>query len=423
MSKFSRRELIKAGLLSGSGLASGLFSKSLMAADEITVPFFVFVHCDGGWDPTMVFDSHIGESIVAQESGASNATNGTISHVSHSDRSAVDTFFTNYGSGSAVVNGISTQSMSKDKAIENMLGVTPVGQSRPVDWMTYYAANMNPLLDMPHIVIDGPYMPGQYESSAVHLTTDLISEYTSSTIPNTDSIGDDGETALTAFYAARHDAILSGVNKGSLDYEKLRAISAGYIREATITSRMTSIATTLGTQDAGESDFLRNGKIAMECFANGYSQCATLRAGGRDSWNTNIDHFDRQSPLFESLFSDLSALIAYAKTKEIEDRIVLVVTSERGRNPKLNSDNGKTPWAFTSALLWGQVVQGGITSGSTDKALRGNIMNPLTGTVVGSGDIYITMKNIMSALYTGSGLSVTKILKKDLPLIPVMVEA
>jgi uncharacterized protein (DUF1501 family) len=424
MSKISRRNLIKSGLLGTTGIVSGVNSRQLFATADIEVPYFVFVHCDGGWDPTMVFDNHIGESIVAQESGAYAKTSGTIDHVAHSNRTAVDDFFTAYGSGTALVNGLATQSMNKAKAIENMLGATPKGGKKPVDWLTYYAANMNPLHTMPHLVIDGPYMPGEYESSAIYLTTDMIAEYTSA-LSNADSIGTDGETALTAFYKSRHEDILSGVNTKSLDYEKLRTISAAYTRESTISSNINTITTTLGSQGS-ESDFLRAGKIAMQCFSSGYSQCATLRAGGKDSWDTSVDNFSRQSTLYQSLFSDLKDLIDYAATVTVgsttlDKRIVLVVTSERGRNPKLNDDSGKTPWSYTSALLWGQIVQGGITAVGTDTALRGTAINPLVGSAVGSGDEYITMKHIMSALYTYSGLSTKKILKAYQPLIPIVV--
>ena len=36
-------------------------------------PYILLVYCDGGWDQTMVFDSKIGVSTAAQESGAAVA--------------------------------------------------------------------------------------------------------------------------------------------------------------------------------------------------------------------------------------------------------------------------------------------------------------------------------------------------------------
>jgi uncharacterized protein (DUF1501 family) len=180
----------------------------------------------------------------------------------------------------------------------------------------------------------------------------------------------------------------------------------------------------LGSQGS-QSDLAYAGKVAVESFAAGQTQCATLRCGGPEAWDTSRNHFSRQNALFSDLFTSLKSILDHARSKSIDgvpvsDRIILIVTSERGRNPHLNADEGKGPWSFTSALLWGQGIKGGVTVSGTDAALRGNFINPLVGEAIGSGDIQLTMYNVMSAIYGASGLSITKILKGHAPIVSIV---
>lgn len=415
-----RRSFVKGSLAS---LIAG--SSSPLAFGQLPkVPFLLFVHCDGGWDPTMVFDNQIGNENVHQEPGAYNANQG-IPYVAHGDRPDVDSFFNTYGAGCSFANGIGCQSMAREPAIKHMLGAKPEKLNRQVDWMTYYAANMNPLASMPHLAIAGPYMPGEYASSTVFLNHPMIGQYTTA-IPKTDALGP-GEKALQNYQNNQNSGakgILTEVNPKSLDYEKLRAISAAYAREPAVLSNINNLVSSLGTQSS-ESDFSYSGKLAVEAFAAGMSQCATIRCGSPESWDTTRDHYNRQTDLYNELFSGLKSILDHAQTKNMEEdsvasRMVVIVTSERGRNPRLNQDAGKGPWSYTSAMLWGQIIQGGQILTQSDSFLRGAQINPLVGRNVGSGDITITMQNVMAAIFAGAGLNSSKILKDVSPLIPLL---
>jgi len=422
MEQWNRRKFLKNSLMTGAG-ALAIPSLKYGYAQSFEAPFFVFVHCDGGWDPTMVFDNQLSNTLISQEAGATLTAQGNIQFVSHTNRPSVDAFFMTHGDNTAVINGINTRSMSRNVAIEQMLGTTPYKGNKPVDWLSYYAANMNPLISMPHLVKNGPYMAGEYQSSTVLLTDELVKNYLSTADASTD-LGEEGEKSLADFIGTRQQEHLNSANSKSLDYEKTRAISASRIRDNSIGEIVKKIEEDLGPQ-TDESDFLRAALFAAECMKNGYSQCATLRAGQVNSWNTTTNNYTTQSNLFENLFSDLDSFLTHASKVNIGEstlaqRLVLIVTSESGRNPQLNELNGKSKWPYTSALVWSPLINGNATIGSTDTALRGEIMNPLVGTKVGSGDEYITMKHLMSALYLSGGLSASKILTGINPLMPIV---
>ena len=53
------------------------------------------------------------------------------------------------------------------------------------------------------------------------------------------------------------------------------------------------------------------------------------------------------------------------------DEVTVVVFSEMGRHPKLNTMNGRDHWTFTSAMLVGAGVRGGQVVGGFDEYAMG----------------------------------------------------
>jgi hypothetical protein len=420
--KMSRREALghmarSAALMVPSGQGLSL--------EEEFVPFVLSVFASGGWDQTMVFDPKVGIDSVVQEAGSIYTLSASdMPFVHNANRPAVKSFFDNYGANCAIVNGLHAGSMSRSKAIDNIWGAVPLlgtekdPKGRPVDWWTYYTANLNPVLHIPHAVIDAPYMPGDFPTIAYRLTTKAIQEY-SKVIPNTKSLGANGEIALAAMRDAALNERMNSINPASLDFDKLRALQGGLVKETTIAADLSAITSDLGSQGS-ESDFQRNGKIAIELFARGFSQAATVQAGAFDLWDTYSNNFSLQAQNYQTLFTDLNAILAYAQEKEVASKLVLLVFSERGRAPTLNVNSGKSPWPFTSALLWGVGIKGGTVCGLTDDYLRGTLLNPLFGSAIGEGDVLIELANVVSALYLQMGIPYERITVDYPPLSPIL---
>lgn len=402
-------------------LAASTLSPRLLRA-ATSAPHVLLVYASGGWDPTMVFDDKLTSGYVTKETGARQGTTlGGLSYVDHPTRPGVKAFFDAYGDRTAIVNGLSTGGMTGDDALRNMWGLTPPNQVRPVDWLSYYTGSLDPTFDIPHAVIEAPYMPGNYAGVAVRLTKHSIAQRLAA-IANADSLGSAGETALSALRGAAFGDATKSVNSESLDGEKMRALHYGFARETLIRSRLQTINTELGPQGS-DSDFRRQGKIAVELFANGASLCASIQAGPTNHWDTRTDHYARQSVAFQSLFTDLSSILDHADQRGLSDRLLVIVLSERGRSPRIDANGGKGPWPVTSAMLWGAGIRGGQVIKASDDALRATPVSPLFGSQIAdgsSGGVTLKMEHIMSALYLRFGVPYKLAMPNIQPLTPIL---
>jgi uncharacterized protein (DUF1501 family) len=69
----------------------------------------------------------------------------------------------------------------------------------------------------------------------------------------------------------------------------------------------------------------------------------------------------------------------------LSEEVCVVVFSEMGRHPKLNSTRGKDHWTFTSAMLCGSGVDGGRVIGGYDDQFYGQSIDLASGELFGSG--------------------------------------
>jgi uncharacterized protein (DUF1501 family) len=112
---------------------------------------------------------------------------------------------------------------------------------------------------------------------------------------------------------------------------------------------------------------------------------------GWDSHSNNTTQGDN----FELLFSDLADILddlaatAGQGGGSLLDETTVVVLSEMGRTPRLNSSAGKDHWTYTSAMLIGAGVRGGQVVGAFDDGLNGSPVNLATGGVDASGSIIL----------------------------------
>lgn len=419
MKSINRRDLCKWGVLATTGLGSmpRLSARATEDKEKFT-PWILVVYVSGGWDPSMVFDNKVGVDTCAQEPGWRKAKSESgINFVDHPTRPSVKDFFNRYGDHAVIVNGVSTGAISREQAIASMFGAIPDKRFRRCDWLSFYASMLNPGADMPHVVIDAPYMPGEYSPYTVRLTTSRIKEMLAKTSESV-RLNERSESALLDFREAAFKTIGDNQNGASLDSEKLLTLYYQFLRNDLSIKRLKQINETLGSQRDDESDFARHGKIAIELFRNEYSQCVTIQSGQDNAWDTTRDHFQTQSKLYERLFHDLNEIFAYADDAGVLERTLVVVMSERGRAPHLNTNAGKSPWQYTSTLLWGPGLAGGQVIGSTDAWLRGETIDPIFGS---SGSVTLDMTNIMAAIYLKTNAPGVLLLPKIEPLSVILV--
>lgn len=373
------------------------------AQTAIDPPHILFIYASGGWDPTMVFDNKLDSDYIDKDPGVSATTGaGNIPFLQHANRPAVNSWFQNYGSNAVIVNGIYSPSLERQSAFAGMFTATPSGKTRAVDYLTYYAASLKPTILAPHIVFDAPYAPGDFEQVAVKLSRARLTEYLSG-IEGGPNFSESQETGLHEFHKVAWAKFLDRLHQNSIDSSKVRSIYANLLREKSLKIALRNAATKLGSQGS-ESQLLRSGKLALEMFANGSSLCASLQAGRTRYWDTSHSHISRQNAGFQNIFADLSKIISHAATLGLQDKLLIIVASEMGKSPRFNQQQGKDPWPYTSALLWGGLLNGGTIHGRTDKYLRGLKIDPVFGDQISDNMIHPRMANIFSAIYLAAGV-------------------
>ena len=82
-------------------------------------------------------------------------------------------------------------------------------------------------------------------------------------------------------------------------------------------------------------------------------------------WDTHVANFINMPRLCDTLDTALAALINDLELRGMLDSTMIVVTSEFGRTPKINSNQGRDHYPIFSAAMFGGGIKGGIKYGAT----------------------------------------------------------
>jgi hypothetical protein len=85
------------------------------------------------------------------------------------------------------------------------------------------------------------------------------------------------------------------------------------------------------------------------------------------SWDTHVANFINTPRLCDTLDLALSTLIADLEARGLLQETLIVLTSEFGRTPKINQNQGRDHFPVFSTVLAGGGIRGGMKYGSTDK--------------------------------------------------------
>ena len=131
--------------------------------------------------------------------------------------------------------------------------------------------------------------------------------------------------------------------------------------------------------NAGQSDAFA---LSLKMLKNNLVSCVNLGMGGFD---THANQERSMQPRVESFDYLLSTFMNELRTAGQLDNTLIVVYSDFGRTPKVNSRNGRDHWPFGGALMLGGGISGGRVVGVTDDDLRGLNINATTGLEDSSG--------------------------------------
>ena len=155
--KFSRRQFIQGSLgLGALGISS--FTSDIQASISASRRKFIFLRVPGGWDTTRVFAPMFANPNIDMENEAELRIQEDISYVSHPNRPEVDSYFQEFASQTAVLNGIIVPNINH--MICNRLLYTGSSTGTEPDWATRIAASTAQDYPLPHMLISGKAIGG-----------------------------------------------------------------------------------------------------------------------------------------------------------------------------------------------------------------------------------------------------------------------
>ena len=197
----------------------------------------------------------------------------------------------------------------------------------------------------------------------------------------------------------RFDSRLSLTNKmnksfvTTYDMKQTRAYTDLY-RDAVKLMRSTDLQAFDITQEPadmtelyGDTSFGQGCLLARRLMENGVRYVEVSRGG----WDTHSDNFNRVQANCEDMDRAVGALLHDLERRGMLSDVLVVLTSEFGRTPKINGGNGRDHWpnAF-SAMFAGAGIKGGTVYGRSDEQAMRVAENP-----VKPGDLNATIAHLL----------------------------
>ncbi len=400
----SRRDFAK---LLGAGL---LMPRQLLASGS-SQRKFLFVFCAGGWDPSCVFTPSLSDPGVWMDPEATPAEGGGIPYLSSSERPAVDAFFSAWGDRTALINGIEVRSITHE-ACRRIIW-TGGTDSAADDWAARIAGNSGEGWALPDLVLSGPAFSAKHSGSVMRVGPDgqLGKLVTGLALDETDQPASPLSDATTAtiedYLTARAERLLEGAGPGpTTEFAKSYARSLRQLDDVRSIGEDLSLASL--TEDyVHVRDRIRP---AIRLLAEDRSRCVVAEHLGE--WDIGWDshsNIAKQNDHFQVLMEDLNSILDELSVTPamgggvLLDQVTVVVLSEMGRAPWLNTLGGKDHWTFTSAMLVGAGVRGSTVAGEYGEGLVGSPVDLDTGLPSPSGT-RLTSRHLGATLAALGGL-------------------
>ena len=340
------------------------------AAPNTTPRRLVLVFNSGGWDSTYALDPKPGIAGIDAPAGKVE-TLGGLDVLTDPSRPNIGKFFSASAGSCAIVRGLQISSVAHPDASHRVL--TGVSADTAPDVAAIASAVHGADRAAPYLILGRTAYSGPYGSLAAR--TGSVNQIVTLLDPNIalppiggpllPHVPTDAEEALVRAHVlarAERELTASGGNRRVDDF--IASLSRGdLLREIGI----------VGELELARS-FPAQIDLAVEALARGLCHSVQIETG---DWDTHTGNA-QQGPLHNDFFAGLTQLIAALATRpgstqgsKLLDETAVVVVSELGRTPRLNSAQGKDHWPVTSALLIGGGVAGGRIIGATTDSLDG----------------------------------------------------
>ena len=373
MKMLSRRQVLAGG---AGALGALMLGGREAVAEPGAKKNLIIVFAAGGWDTTYGIDPKPGLTTIDAPAGDVQELSG-IPILTAPTRPAVTDFFTDFGSLTAVVNGVQTQSISHTAGSRRiMTGSSALGDP---DMGTILAVEHGFDLAAPYLVLGTISYSGEYAATATRTGTlnqlgTLLEPLTAFPIDDTLVTQRYLPTNREANLIREHllaEAERTIEARGALGRNAQRMTD--YVAAADRSDLLKEIGGLQGFE--GTQDFAVQVDLAVDAIDNGMSQAVQIELPGFDTHAANA----QQDFLWQGLFTQLHRLVSRLENRGLLDDTVIAVVSEMGRTPKLNAEAGKDHWPVTSAMVIGTEVNGGRVIGATNNDFGGRNVNFATG--------------------------------------------
>lgn len=382
MSKITRRNLLAGATAALAAGGVGVWRSGRAATTAGTPRKMILVVAQGGWDVTYALDPKPGISGIDAPAGTIETFSG-IPILTDPGRPAVGEFFSAHAGSCALVNGLQVLSVSHSNCAARVLTGT-VSETSP-DVGAIVAHTHGRSLPVPYLVLgrmafSGPHAALTARTGSTNQLDALINQssvlWFASSPAQTFTPSSDEEALIRAHVNVRAERELATRGQVGSNQKHLQDFLDSLGRGDALRNSPGLGAFDL-TRDLGPQV-----DIAISALSQGLSQAVQIEAGDFDTHTNNAE----QNNLHESFFAGLHTLMEKLATtpgsgagSKLLDETLVVVVSELGRTPKLNSDGGKDHWGTTSAMLLGAGAKGGQVVGATNDGLEGRLVNLATG--------------------------------------------
>lgn len=409
-----RRQFLK--YLGGSGLGLLLPQQSVLAQQSTPDRFWISVNAGGGWDPTYFIDPK-GNRPRLDGRGPVNSYSVNAIRAAGNIRfpgsypEAIEApdanspghfanFFPKHASRLLVINGIDTQTNNHDSG-SRYVWSGKIESGYP-SFAALAAATAAPAQPLSYI------SNGGYDNTASLVAPARIGGgdvFQQLAFPNASRPGEDAEYRRE-YFAPSIYAEIEQARRARMQRLKTRTtlpLKKSQIDELIMSrvgdnnlNRLVSLL-----PDRVSSGLEGQAEVATAAFASGVAVSANMHMGGFD---THGNHDQNHSRRLTELLEGIDHLWNQIESKNLQDKVTIIVGSDFGRTPFYNDNNGKDHWNVTSIMAMGAGVRGNRVIGATDDHVEALKINPQSLQLDPNG-IILTPQHIHLALRRMAGVS------------------
>jgi uncharacterized protein (DUF1501 family) len=165
-------------------------------------------------------------------------------------------------------------------------------------------------------------------------------------------------------------------------------------------------ATEAWTTAPDAQEFAQQLQRCLWLFEHDLTACALV---SHSRWDTHIDNYAEQGRLSSALLPVLARFVEeLAKRTNAQgsmlDQVKIIVSSELGRFPKLNTEHGKHHFPEVPMLFIGADIPGGHAFGRTGRMMEALPMDLNTGLATGNGGSVVTLDDVGATLLRSVGV-------------------